>query len=100
VTGSEEPFSGFYHAEYKTDNRPLVLKRALDRAVDKGWLNQVPASPRPCLTLSSRQISGKGFSGTYRLMHPYYPGPRELWGKDFHEPKEASSPRKAAESPK
>jgi len=77
-------YIGFYHPEYKTDDRPLVLKRALDRAVDKGWL---------------QQISGKGFSGTYRLMHPYYPSPRELWGKDFveeKEPKEAAAPRAAA----
>jgi hypothetical protein len=35
-------------------------------------------------------------------MHPYYPGPRELWGKDFVEAKEAKEPRaeKKAESPK
>merc|ERR1712226_1117672 len=65
-------YLGVYHPEYNTDNRPDGLKKALDRAVAKGWLNQV---------------SGKGFSGTYRLMHPYYPGPRELWGKDFVEAK-------------
>jgi hypothetical protein len=46
------PCPGFYHAEYNTDNRPKVLKRALERAVDKGWLNQVRflhslASPFP-----------------------------------------------------
>lgn len=85
-------YLGFYHAEYNTDNKPLVLKRALDRAVEKGWLSQ---------------ISGKGFAGTYRLMHPYYPGPKELWGKDFVEPKdkrdrdEEPKPKKAkkAEAP-
>merc|ERR1711936_986268 len=75
-----------YHAEYNTDNRPHVLKTALDRAVDKGWITQ---------------ISGKGFSGTYRLCHPYYPSPRELWGKDFVEPKSPKEPRAKAEpSPK
>jgi len=76
-----------YHAEYNTDNRPHVLKTALDRAVAKGWIIQ---------------ISGKGFSGTYRLCHPYYPSPRELWGKDFVEPKEprAKAEAKAEPSPK
>merc|ERR1712032_1459536 len=68
---------------------PHVLKTALDRAVDKGWITQ---------------ISGKGFSGTYRLCHPYYPSPRELWGKDFVEPKEpkvkAEPKAKAEPSPK
>merc|ERR1712018_850349 len=72
-----------YHAEYNTDNRPHVLKTALDRAVAKGWIIQ---------------ISGKGFSGTYRLCPPYYPSPRELWGKDFVEPKEPRA--KAEPSPK
>ena len=62
-------------------------------------------------TNSSTQISGKGFTGTFRLMHPYYPGPRyysplvtpyypgcrELWGKDYVEPKEKgeATPKKA-----
>ena len=50
----------------------------------------------------SPQISGKGFTGTYRLCHPYYPSPRELWGKDFVEPKSPKEPRaaKAEPSPK
>jgi len=76
-------YLGVYHPEYNTDNRPDGLKKALDRAVAKGWLNQV---------------SGKGFSGTYRLMHPYYPGPRELWGKDFVEAKakDEDAPKKKA----
>jgi len=72
-----------WHSEYNTDNRPLVLKKALDRCSDKGWI---------------KQISGKGFSGTYRLMHPYYPGPRELWGEDYQEENkktEKETPRKA-----
>ena len=30
-----------YHAEYNTDNRPTVLKSALERAVTKGWITQV-----------------------------------------------------------
>merc|ERR1712045_378849 len=69
---------------YNTDNRPLVLKKALDRCSEKGWL---------------KQISGKGFSGTYRLMHPYYPSPRELWGSLFVEKKakeETSTPKRKA----
>merc|ERR1712018_779138 len=65
-----------YHAEYNTDNRPHVLKTALDRAVAKGWIIQ---------------ISGKGFSGTYRLCHPYYPSPRKT--------AEASPKKKAKASP-
>merc|ERR1719318_933260 len=72
-----------YHPEYNTDNRPHVLKSALDRAVKAGWI---------------QQISGKGFSGTFRLCHNYYPSPRDLWGKDFVEPKAReprSSPTKA-----
>jgi len=73
-----------YHPEYNTDQRPTVLKNALERSVAKGWL---------------RQISGKGFAGTYRLMHPYYPSPRELWGKYFVEKKEkdeSSTPKRKA----
>lgn len=66
-------YLGFYHSEYLTNDRPKVLKSALDRAVDKGWL---------------KQISGKGFSGSYRLMHPYYPSPKELWGSEYKETKE------------
>jgi len=73
-----------YHAEYSTDNKPKVLKTALDRAATKGWITQ---------------ISGKGFSGTYRLCHPYYPSPRELWGKDFVEPKSPKEPRAAKAEP-
>merc|ERR1712215_231316 len=72
-----------YHPEYNTDQRPTVLKNALERSVAKGWL---------------KQISGKGFAGTYRLMHPYYPSPRELWGELFEGKKEKvekSTPKKA-----
>ena len=29
------------------------------------------------------QISGRGFSGSYRLMYPYYPSPAQLWGQDY-----------------
>ena len=89
--GKIRDYLGAYHPEYKTDDRPKVLKSALDRAVAKGWV---------------QQISGKGFTGTFRLMHPYYPGPRELWGKDYVEPKEKgeATPKKAkkeeAASPK
>ena len=73
--------AGVYHPEYNTDQRPTVLKSALERSVAKGWL---------------KQISGKGFAGTYRLMHPYYPSPRELWGNLFVEKKakeETSTPK-------
>lgn len=75
-----------YHPEYNTDNRPHVLKSALDRAAAQGWV---------------QQISGKGFTGTYRLSHNYYPSPRELWGNDFVEPKakEAKEARGSKASP-
>merc|ERR1719431_2137370 len=78
-------YLGEYHKEYNTDDRPTVLKNALDRAVAKGWL---------------KQVTGKGFSGTYRLMHPFHPSPKELWGSYFVEKKEKEEPatpkRKAA----
>lgn len=82
--GKLRDYLGCYHQEYNTDNKPKVVKSALDRAVSLGWLNQ---------------ISGKGFTGTFRLVHPYYPGPRELWGEDYVEPKakgEVASPKKKA----
>jgi len=81
--GSLRDYLGEYHKEYNTDQRPQVLKNALDRSVAKGWL---------------KQISGKGFAGTYRLMHPYYPSPKELWGELFEGKKEKvekSTPKKA-----
>ena len=59
-----------WHNEYNTDNRPTVLKSALARSVARGWL---------------QQVSGRGFSGSYRLMYPYYPSPKQLWGKDYKE---------------
>ena len=64
-----------YHKEYNTDGRPTVLKNALARAEAKGWV---------------KQISGKGFTGTYRLNHPYYPSPKELWGPLYEEKNEVS----------
>jgi len=84
--GSLRDYLGEYHKEYNTDQRPQVLKNALERAVAKGWL---------------KQITGKGFAGTYRLMHPYYPSPKELWGELFEDKKEKkekvekSTPKKA-----
>ena len=35
------------------------------------WLSKVQTNSSTYV-----QISGKGFTGTFRLMHPYYPGPR------------------------
>lgn len=64
-------YLGVYHPEYNTDQKPQILKNALDRAVKNGWLDQV---------------TGKGFSGTYRLMYPFHPSPRELWGADYVDP--------------
>jgi len=78
-------YLGEYHKEYNTDNRPKVLKNALDRGVAKGWL---------------KQISGKGFIGTYRLMHPYFPAPKELWGDHFVEKKEKEEVKAEKSTPK
>merc|ERR1712013_500322 len=66
------------------ENACIAMNEPKDVSVAKGWITQ---------------ISGKGFSGTYRLCHPYYPSPRELWGKDFVEPKEKTA-AKAEPSPK
>ena len=45
-----------------------MMSGALARCVDRGWL---------------QQISGRGFSGSYRLMYPYYPSPPQLWGEHY-----------------
>ena len=50
-----------FHTEYNVKDRPKVLKNALERAEDKGWLVRV---------------TGKGFSGTFRLSYPYIPSPK------------------------
>jgi len=76
-------YLGEYHTEYNTDQKPRVLKSALDRCEARGWL---------------KQISGKGFSGSYRMMYPYYPAPRELWGKDYIEPKAKDEAPKAKDA--
>ena len=74
-----------YHSEYNTDNRPQVFKTAIDRAVAKGWI---------------KQISGRGFNGTFRLMHPYYPAPKELWGSWYEEKKEKDESKKEKDETK
>jgi len=56
-----------YHKEYNTDQRPKKLKSALDISEARGHI---------------KHISGKGFSGSYRLMYPFYPSPFELWGEE------------------
>ena len=50
-----------FHTEYNVKDRPKVLKNALERAEDKGWLVRV---------------TGKGFNGTFRLSYPYIPSPK------------------------
>ena len=52
-----------YHLEYRVSDRPFVLKKALDRCEARGWI---------------KRVTGKGFSGTFRLAFPYYPDPKEL----------------------
>ena len=66
-----------YHTEYRVADRPKVLQRALERCEERGWI---------------QRVTGKGFSGTFRLAFPYRPGPRELWGEWYEE--EGQKPKK------
>ena len=60
-------YCGEYHKEDETDMKPQVLLKALQRAEARGHIERV---------------SGKGgFTGSFQLAHPYYPSPKELWGK-------------------
>ena len=60
-------YLGEYHKEYETDMKPKVLLKALERAEAAGHIER---------------ISGTGgFSGSFMLSYPYYPSPKELWGK-------------------
>jgi len=59
-----------YHKEYDVENKPKVLKRALERAEAMGWINRV---------------TGRGFGGTYRLAYPYIPTPKDLWREAYNE---------------
>ena len=53
--------------EYETDMKPMRLLKALERAEAAGHIER---------------ISGTGgFSGSFKLSYPYYPSPKELWGK-------------------
>ena len=58
----------------------LIISDALARCVERGWL---------------QQVSGKGFSGSYRLMYPYYPSPAQLWGEYY----EGDKKEKPADTP-
>lgn len=60
-----------FHTEYNVKDRPKVLKNALERAEDKGWLVRV---------------TGKGFNGTFRLSYPYIPSPKDLWREAYVDP--------------
>ena len=59
-----------YHTEYGVKDKPKVLRRALERAEAMGWIVRV---------------SGKGFSGSFRLSYPYIPSPKDLWRGDYNE---------------
>jgi hypothetical protein len=69
-----------YHTEYNVKDNPKVLRRALERAEAMGWIIR---------------ITGKGFSGTFRLSYPYIPSPKDLWRGDYkptdYEPKSKKS---------
>merc|ERR1739838_896035 len=74
-----------FHTEYNVKDRPKVLKNALERAEDKGWLVRV---------------TGKGFNGTFRLSYPYIPSPKDLWREAYVDPdqeKPAKKKRKVQE---
>jgi len=77
-------YFGHYHKEYDTDNRPHLLKNAVERAEEKGWLVRV---------------TGKGFSGTFRLNWPYYPSPKELWGDEYKSADESDESSDEEEEP-
>jgi len=73
-------YLGEYHKEYETDQKPLVLLKALQRAEAAGHIER---------------ISGTGgFNGSFKLSYPYYPSPKELWGEWYEDPNKASSPKK------
>lgn len=57
-----------YHPEYNLKGRGFVLRRALERAEAKGWIERV---------------DGSGFSGTFRIAYPYIPSPKDLWRGDY-----------------
>jgi len=59
-----------YHLEYDVPNKPKVLLKALERAEAMGWVVRV---------------TGKGFSGTFRLAYPYIPSPKDLWREAYNE---------------
>merc|ERR1711956_25829 len=68
-----------FHTEYNVKDRPKVLKDALERAEDKGWLVRV---------------TGKGFNGTFRLSYPYMPSPKDLWREAYVDPDQEKPAKK------
>jgi len=68
-----------FHTEYNVKDRPKVLKNALERAEDKGWLVRV---------------TGKGFNGTFRLSYPYIPSPKDLWREAYVDPDQEKPAKK------
>lgn len=72
-------YLGEYYKEYNTDNRPDLLKKALERSETRGHLVR---------------LTGKGFSGTFRLNWPFHPSPQLLWGDEYSPPAAAQPSRK------
>lgn len=72
-----------FHTEFNVTNKPRVLMNTLERCEAKGWI---------------KRISGKGFSGKFRLNYPYFPSPSELWGEwyDGHDKPQAEQKQKEA----
>ncbi|XP_023334848.1 heterochromatin protein 1-binding protein 3 isoform X2 [Eurytemora carolleeae] len=74
-------YLGAYHPEFETDNKPHLFKKALERNLKNGWIIQ---------------MTGKGFTGSFRLGWPYYPSPRVLWGDEYKEKSEKPAKKRAA----
>ncbi|KAI8796649.1 heterochromatin protein 1-binding protein 3 isoform X1 [Biomphalaria glabrata] len=59
-----------YHPDFKVDERPILYKKALQRALSKNLLTQ---------------LSGLGASGSFQLTAPFVPSPLVLAGEDDSE---------------
>lgn len=67
------------HKEYNVAARPQVLYKCLERAEAKGWV---------------KRLTGKGKSGSFRLVVPYRPSPKDLWREWYEEEDEDEPPKK------
>ncbi|ELT96877.1 hypothetical protein CAPTEDRAFT_224518 [Capitella teleta] len=56
-----------YHPDFKVEERPSRMRKAVERALDQGLL---------------RRLTGIGCSGTFQLAKPFVPSPSVLAGND------------------